>query len=103
MTRLFCLALVAALAINFPIQAQQEDPPKTFTNSIGMKFVWIPPGNFMMGCPKEEEQRRDNETQHKVTLSKGFYMGVSSKLLNGSQMRRRPLRRWRSPSMVPPQ
>jgi len=53
-----------------------NDPPKTFTNSIGMKFVWIPPGNFMMGSPKEEKERVINEAQHKVTLSKGFYMGV---------------------------
>jgi formylglycine-generating enzyme required for sulfatase activity len=51
-------------------------PPPTFTNSLGMKFVWIPPGDFMMGSPKEEKDRKDNETQHKVTLTKGFYMGV---------------------------
>ena len=51
-------------------------PPKNFTNSIGMKFVWIPPGNFMMGSPREENERWDDETQHKVTLTKGFYMGV---------------------------
>jgi formylglycine-generating enzyme required for sulfatase activity len=58
---------------------EKKDPPKTFTNSIGMKFVWIPPGNFIMGSPKEEKEResdRTNETQHKVTLTKGFYMGV---------------------------
>jgi formylglycine-generating enzyme required for sulfatase activity len=44
-----------------------------------MKFVWIPPGTFLMGSPKEEEDRivsLDSETQHKVTLTKGFYMGV---------------------------
>ena len=29
-----------------------------------------------MGSPKEEKERQDNETQHKVTLTKGFYMGV---------------------------
>jgi RNA polymerase sigma factor (sigma-70 family) len=51
-------------------------PPRNFTNSFGMKFVWIPPGNFMMGSPKEEKERVINEAQHKVTLSKGFYMGV---------------------------
>ena len=45
MTRLFCLSLVVALASHLPIQAQEKkDPPKDFTNSIGMKFVWIPPG-----------------------------------------------------------
>jgi formylglycine-generating enzyme len=51
------------------------DPP-TFTNSIGMKFVWIQPATFLMGSPKEEKGRESNETQHKVTLTKGFYMGV---------------------------
>jgi formylglycine-generating enzyme required for sulfatase activity len=77
MTHFFCLSLVVALASGFPIQAQpKKDPPKNFTNSIGMKFVWIPPGNFMMGSPVKEEKRDANEVQHKVTLTKGFYMSV---------------------------
>ena len=64
-------------------KAKGKDESKTgdkidpsYENSLGMKFVWIPPGKFMMGSPKEEEERSDNETQHKVTLTKGFYMGV---------------------------
>jgi len=57
-------------------QTEPKDPPRTFTNSLGMKFVWIPPGNFALGSPKEEKLRRADETQHKVTLTKGFYMGV---------------------------
>ena len=77
MTRPLYLSLVVALASHLPIQAQEKkDPPKTFANSIGMKFVWIPPGNFIMGSPMEEAQRRADEIQHKVTLTKGFYMGV---------------------------
>ncbi|MEI7683636.1 MAG: formylglycine-generating enzyme family protein [Planctomycetota bacterium] len=77
MKRLFCLVLAATLASSFPIVAQDtKTPPKEFTNSIGMKFAWIPPGNFVMGSPKEEEYRLNNETQHKVALTKGFYMGV---------------------------
>src|SRR5476651_2416519 len=35
--------------------------PKNFTNSVGMKFVWIPPGNFVMGSPKEEKERKSDE------------------------------------------
>lgn len=58
------------------ITYKRDGPPKDFTNSIGMKFVWIPPGNFMMGSPKEEKDRKANEAQHKVTLTKGYYMGV---------------------------
>jgi formylglycine-generating enzyme required for sulfatase activity len=77
MTRLFCIGLAVALASHLPIHAQEKkDPPKNVTNSLGMKFVWIPPGTFMMGSPKEEKERQANETQHKVTLTKGFYMGI---------------------------
>jgi formylglycine-generating enzyme required for sulfatase activity len=76
MKRVLCLSLLVTLASRLPIHAQEKDaPPKNFTNGIDMKFVWIPPGNFLMGSPKEETSR-GNETQHKVTLTKGFYMGV---------------------------
>ena len=51
-------------------------PGEIITNSLGMKFAWIPPGSFLMGSPLDEEDRSDNETQHKVTLTKGFYLGV---------------------------
>ena len=76
MCRLFCLSLMVALALDVCVNAQPKEPPKNFTNSIGMKFVWIPPGNFVMRSPMDEKKRYANETQHKVTLSKGFYMGV---------------------------
>lgn len=77
MTRLFCLTLIATLASCFSTYAQdKKDPPKHFTNSIGMKFVWIKPGTFMMGSPEGEKLRQFFEFQHKVTLTKGFYMGV---------------------------
>jgi formylglycine-generating enzyme required for sulfatase activity/serine/threonine protein kinase len=47
------------------------------TNSIGMKLVWIPAGEFMMGSPSNEQGRHSDEgPQHKVTISKGFYMGI---------------------------
>jgi len=40
----------------------------------GMEFVWIPPGTYTMGSPADEPDRGDDERQHKVTLSKGFFM-----------------------------
>ena len=77
MTRFFFLSLSLTLASYLPGKAQEKkDPPKEFTNPIGMKFVWIKPGTYMMGSPKVEKGRGDGETQHKVTLTKGFYMGV---------------------------
>ena len=79
MKRVICFSMFAALASSCPTHAQpKSDPPKSFTNSLGMKFVWIPPGSFMMGSPTAEKQRNGNESQHKVTLTKGFYMGVST-------------------------
>jgi len=54
--------------------SNEGQPEKVIKNSIGMTFVYIPPGTFMMGSPPYEKYRNDNETQHKVTISKGFYM-----------------------------
>jgi formylglycine-generating enzyme required for sulfatase activity len=41
-----------------------------------MKLVYIEPGKFKMGSPKDEKERWDNELQHDVEITKGFYMGV---------------------------
>ena len=48
---------------------------KTFKNSIGMEFIKIPSSSFMMGSPTSEKDRGENEIQHRVTISKDFYMG----------------------------
>jgi formylglycine-generating enzyme required for sulfatase activity len=50
--------------------------PKTITNSIGMKLVLIPKGTFMMGSPASEQGRIHGETQHEVTISEDYYLGV---------------------------
>src|ERR1700690_4112666 len=76
MKRLFSIALVVAFATLVGVAVHAQPTPKNFTDGIGMKFVWIPPGNFMMGSPKEEKERRAEEDEHKVTLTKGFYMGI---------------------------
>lgn len=36
-----------------------------------MKFAWIPPGSFLMGG-----NGQDDNPQHRVTISKGFWMGI---------------------------
>src|SRR5262249_35536694 len=50
--------------------------PPAFTNSIGMKFVLVKPGKFLMGSPVDEEERASDEHQHEVTITKPFYLGV---------------------------
>ena len=47
---------------------------KVFTNSLGMEFVLIPAGTFMMGSPPDEPHRNKSETQHPVKISKPFYL-----------------------------
>lgn len=37
-------------------------------------FAYIPAGTFLMGSPETEEGHNDNELQHEVTLTRGFYM-----------------------------
>jgi formylglycine-generating enzyme required for sulfatase activity len=45
-----------------------------FTNSIGMRFLYMPPGKFLMGSPEGEADRNDDETLHEVTITMGFYI-----------------------------
>jgi formylglycine-generating enzyme required for sulfatase activity len=46
------------------------------TNVVTTNMVWIPPGTFVMGSPASETERDvTNETQHTVTISRGFWMG----------------------------
>jgi len=47
---------------------------KRMSNSLGMEFVYIEPSTFMMGSPPDEPKRDNDEKQHRVTLSQGFYM-----------------------------
>lgn len=59
------------------VTTSSGDLPYRITNSLGMKFVYIKPGSFVMGSPISEYGRNSDEKQHRVTLSKGFYMQVT--------------------------
>jgi formylglycine-generating enzyme required for sulfatase activity len=42
----------------------------------GLKYIWIPPGTFMMGCsPGDSECGAEEKPAHEVTITKGFWMG----------------------------
>ena len=57
--------------------AEHLGKPREITNSIGMKLVLIPPGEFMMGSPEDEEGRWEDEgPQHRVRITKPFYFGL---------------------------
>jgi eukaryotic-like serine/threonine-protein kinase len=46
-------------------------------NKITLKLVLIPAGKFLMGSPKDEKLRNDDdETQHEVVITNPFFMGI---------------------------
>ena len=47
--------IVVMLSLAFSGYA--EEPKEWITNSVGMKFVLIKPGKFMMGSPEDEPGR----------------------------------------------
>jgi formylglycine-generating enzyme required for sulfatase activity len=54
-----------------PLPGQARENPKD-----ALKYVWVPPGTFMMGCsPGDNECTADEEPAHQVTITKGFWMG----------------------------
>ncbi|MCA9051990.1 MAG: SUMF1/EgtB/PvdO family nonheme iron enzyme [Planctomycetaceae bacterium] len=56
--------------------AEHKKVPSEAVNSIGMKFVLIPPGEFQMGSPENESNRSNDESQQSVRLTKPFYLGL---------------------------
>jgi len=54
--------------------ALSEGIRPSITNSIGMTFMYIPSGTFMIGSPPNEPNRDNDESQHRVTISKPFYI-----------------------------
>jgi formylglycine-generating enzyme required for sulfatase activity len=42
-----------------------------------LDFAWVPPGSFVMGSPPGEQGREGQERQHRVTLTHGFWLGVT--------------------------
>ena len=50
-------------------------PAASYANTLGMEFVLIPAGSFMMGAAPSETDREDDEIQRQVTISRSFYLG----------------------------
>ena len=86
MSRIHC-GLWAAFALSAGLFSSQPDAaaadPATFNGTrageecqvSGLKLCWCPPGRFRMGSPPGEPERRPDETQVDVSLTKGFWVG----------------------------
>ncbi len=68
---MFALAVAGDAQIAEP--AISKENPKD-----GLKYVWVAPGTFMMGCSpgdNECDPENDERPSHPVTISKGFWLG----------------------------
>ncbi len=79
---IFLLAVLAVSAAPLPAASVDEHTDSylrelrdEFTNSVGIRFVYIQPGSFVMGCESEKADP-DEAPAHKVDFEEGFYMGV---------------------------
>lgn len=63
----------ASLGSVFSASAQAGE---TYTNSIGMEFVAIPAGSFLMGSGDDvADAQASEQPQHEVTISRGYSIG----------------------------
>src|SRR5437867_649517 len=71
------LVLSTALLIGFEPAA--ECRPRTKINPMdGLSYVWIPPGNFLMGCSAGDRSCFAWEpTAHPVAVRKGYWIGAT--------------------------
>jgi formylglycine-generating enzyme len=69
------IILIPLLCVLFIPDSSPAVDENIFTSPvIGAKFVLITAGTFTMGSPPDEPERGVDETLHKVTISKPFYM-----------------------------
>ena len=47
----------------------------TLPGNVEMEMIWCAPGSFEMGSPVTEAGRLDDEIHHKVSITKGFWLG----------------------------
>ncbi|MDC3336189.1 SUMF1/EgtB/PvdO family nonheme iron enzyme, partial [Opitutales bacterium] len=66
-----------SLEYSLILQTDSHSPTHTvdLNSTIALEMIWVEPGTFTMGSPGTEEGRNNNETEHNVTLTEGFYLG----------------------------
>jgi len=73
------IVLTSVITVDGESSDRQPEAGDEMTVELGggvtLEMVWIPPGTFVMGSPANEAGREDDETQHTVTITRGFWMG----------------------------
>ena len=71
----------ASLDRNFTVSLNELYEPSRsnhlvdLNSTVNLEMIWVEPGTFTMGSPVTETVRQTDETEHNVTLTKGFYLG----------------------------
>jgi serine/threonine-protein kinase len=74
-----CLLLLLLFFLLRPAGEPQPEKQKDkyITNSVGMKLALIPPGEFVMGSPPNEEGHHGSEgPQRRIHIPGDFYLGI---------------------------
>ncbi len=81
-TMFACLVAAAIVAPNLLAQqsGSSAPAPKLGDSKVnpkdGLRYLWIPPGNFTAGCsPGDKECYEDEYPPRKITLTRGFWLG----------------------------
>jgi formylglycine-generating enzyme required for sulfatase activity len=71
-----CGNLLAGLALLTIAAGTAHPAESTITNSIGMRLVLIPAGQYTAGSPSTDAlSEADEQPAHRVTISRPFYLG----------------------------
>jgi formylglycine-generating enzyme required for sulfatase activity len=78
LSEMICRSL-AHLQTSKSLATRQPEPGEECDFEIApgvmMRMCWIPPGEFLMGSPEGELGHTSWETQHWVTITRGFWLG----------------------------
>lgn len=98
-----CILFFFIIILNLLLPLRILALEKTFINSLGMEFVLIPAGTFIMGSPPDEPHRGKGEIQHQVTITKPFYLQTTEVTLEQwrALMGRKLFGRRRGPGNMP--
>ena len=72
--------MVLNVYVTIEDKSYEPSRPKHFVESAKVEhgkwlgMIWVEPGTFSMGSPLDESGRATDETQHEVTLTRGFYL-----------------------------
>jgi formylglycine-generating enzyme required for sulfatase activity len=64
----------ASKALAAPQRRAGEECEFEIAPGVKLVMCWIPPGEFLMGSPEDEEDRDDDETQHRVRITRGYWL-----------------------------